>query len=53
MKKIFWFVLIAAVLVTLAAATWVVSALRAPIRRRSDNGADKRRLRPVPQPQAA
>jgi hypothetical protein len=43
MKKLFWFVLIAAVLVTLAAATWVVSALRAPIRR----------LTPDPQPQAA
>ena len=44
MKKYFWFVLIAAVLVTLAAATWVVSALRTPIRRSSTL---------IPQPQAA
>ena len=33
MKKTFWIVLIAAVLITLAAATWLVGALRAPIRR--------------------
>jgi hypothetical protein len=32
MKKTFWIVLIAAVLLTLAAASWLVGALRAPIR---------------------
>ena len=32
MKKTFWIVLIATVLLTLAAATWLVGALRAPFR---------------------
>ena len=32
MKKTFWIVLIAAVLLTLAAAAWIVGAVRAPIR---------------------
>jgi hypothetical protein len=33
MKRALWFVLIAVVLLTLAGATWVVSALRAPMTR--------------------
>jgi hypothetical protein len=42
MKKAFWFVLVATVLLTLAGAAWLIGALRAPVRRF-----------PSPQPQTA
>jgi hypothetical protein len=44
MKRAFWFVLVATVLLTLAGAAWLIGVLRPPIR--------VRRV-PSPQPQTA
>jgi len=44
MKKAFWFVLVATVLLTLAGAAWLIGVLRTPVRIRRF---------PSPQPQTA